>query len=56
MLKFFTGKSSLEYDKALELIKRKKYLLICAGAGAGIGVDSGLQIFVGKKDFGLNPD
>ena len=49
MLKSLFRKSSLEYGRALELIHKKEFLLITAGAG--MGVDSGLPDFRGSKGF-----
>ena len=49
MFKVFKKSVCLEYDKAIELIQDKKYLLVTAGAG--MGVDSGLPDFRGIKGF-----
>ena len=49
MLSLFNKKPVLEFSEAVELIKSKKFLLITAGAG--MGVDSGLPDFRGKKGF-----
>ena len=49
MLSLFKKKAAMEYEQALELMSNKTQLLITAGAG--MGVDSGLPDFRGKKGF-----